>query len=254
MIVSIHWGYEYELRADPWQETAVQNLFAAGADLVLGHHPHVVQDLTGFPETCQVSNCFVAYSLGNFVFDQGQENTNQGLALRIFFDDQGLRAVQALPVWAGLRPRLMTLAEAAPLLARIQPPPPRLGFACTEDDCRPVDLPDSHRLSSQTAVSGLFWSGAIDLTGDGQPETIRRAGEQVTIYQDGTAVWSSPPEWRVVDAALGDPNDDGRYEILLAIWQTDAEGHERSQPYIVGYRDGAVQTYLGWTAVSSTHQ
>jgi len=238
VIVSVHWGYEYEQQFDPGQETAVEDLFAAGADLVLGHHPHVVQDLTGFPKTCQVPTCIVAYSLGNFIFDQEQENTNQGLALRVFFDRQGLRAVQALPVWAGPRPRLMTPAEATPLLTRIQPPPPRLGFACGDDACFPVDVP-------QTAVSSLFWSGAIDLTGDGQPETIRRAGEQVTIYENGTAVYTTPPEWRVVDVALGDPNDDGRFELLLAIWQTDSAGHERSQPYIVGYRGGAYQLIWG---------
>jgi poly-gamma-glutamate synthesis protein (capsule biosynthesis protein) len=231
VVVSMHWGYEYELKADPWQETAAQALIAAGADLVLGHHPHVVQDLRGWQPV-------VAYSLGNFVFDQGQEGTNEGLALRVFFDKQGLRAVQALPVWAGLRPRLMTPDESAPLLARLQPLPPRIGFSCAGDDCQPVNLP-------QTAVSGLFWSGSIDLTGDGMDEIIRRAGERVTIYQEGTAVFTTPPEWRVVDAALGDPNDDGRSEMLLAIWQTDAAGHERSQPYIVGYRGGEYKLIWG---------
>lgn len=247
VIVSIHWGFEYEMRADLWQETAVKALFTAGADLVIGHHPHVVQglqDQIGFPESCQTSSCFVAYSLGNFVFDQGQEATNQGLALRIFFDDAGLRAVQALPVWAGPRPRLMTLEEAAPLLARIQPSPPRIGFACESDNCQPVDGLDFNKLSPQEG-SGLFWSGAVDLTGDGQPETIRRTGEQVTIYEAGTTVWTTPPEWRVVDVALGDPNDDGRFELLLAIWQTDAAGHDRSQPYIVGHRGGAYKLLWG---------
>ncbi|MCA9925945.1 MAG: CapA family protein, partial [Anaerolineales bacterium] len=241
VIVSMHWGYEYELQTDPGQETAVQVLFAAGADLVLGHHPHVVQEISIQPQNAKRaqseisssarSATSVAFSLGNFVFDQGQGATDQGLALRVFFDAQGLRAVQALPVWAGPRPRLMTLEEAAPLLMRIQPPPPRIGFACEGDDCRSIDALDFDRLSQQTAGNGRFWSGAIDLTGDGVDEIIRRAGEQVTIYQGGTAVYTTPPEWRVVDAALGDPNDDGRYELLLAIRQTDNEGHDRSQPY-----------------------
>ena len=43
-----------------------------------------------------------AYSLGNFVFDQGwADGTDEGLALRLVFDSQGLRAVQALEVTAG---------------------------------------------------------------------------------------------------------------------------------------------------------
>jgi poly-gamma-glutamate synthesis protein (capsule biosynthesis protein) len=241
VIVSIHWGYEYELRADPWQETAAQSLLAVGADVVLGHHPHVAQALAVDDQTGQL----IAYSLGNFVFDQTQEPTNQGLALRIFVDGDGLRAVQALPLWAGPRPRLMSLAEAEPLLARIEPAPPRLAFACQPDGCTAVgELPDD-------GEQGWFWSGSIDLTGDGVPEIIRRTGEQVTVYEAGTAVWQSPAAWRVVDVALGDPNDDGRFELLLAIWQADAAGHERSQPYIVGHRGGEYQLLWGGRPVNT---
>jgi poly-gamma-glutamate synthesis protein (capsule biosynthesis protein) len=240
VIIFIHWGYEYELTVDPWQQTAAQTLLAAGADLVIGHHPHVAQPVIVDHQDGKLT----AYSLGNFIFDQAQEATNQGLALRIFVDAGGLRAVQGLPIWAGLRSRLMTLAEAGPLLARVQPDSPRLAFACEADTC----LPAAEVVADDAA--GLFWSGAIDLTGDGVPERVRRTGEQVTIYEGATAVWQSPASWRVVDVALGDPNDDGRFELLLAIWQVDPDGHERSQPYIVGYRQGEYQLLWGGRPVN----
>lgn len=240
VIVSLHWGYEYQLRADPWQETAAYALLAAGADLVLGHHPHVAQPVVVNAQSGQL----VAYSLGNFLFDQTQEPTNHGLALRIFVDTDGLRAVQALPLWAGPQPRLMTPAEAEPLLARVQPTPPRAAFACQKEGCtRAAEV-------AADGEQGWFWSGAIDLTGDGVPETVRRTGEQVTVYEGETAVWQSPPTWRVVDLALGDPNDDGRFELLLAIWQADPNGHERSQPYIVGHRGGEYQLLWGGRPVT----
>jgi hypothetical protein len=73
----------------------------------------------------------------------------------------------------------------------------------------------------------------------------------VTIYQEGAAVWHSPPDWRVVDAALGDPNDDGRSEMLLALWRPDPDGYERSQPYIVGYRGGEYQVLWGGRPVTA---
>jgi hypothetical protein len=92
---------------------------------------------------------------------------------------------------------------------------------------------------------GRFFSGQVDLTGDGNPELVRRQGEQITVYEGGVAVWHSPDEWRVMDVALGDPNDDGRYEIMLAIRQKDAAGHERSQPYIVGHRGGRYNLLWG---------
>jgi hypothetical protein len=73
---------------------------------------------------------------------------------------------------------------------------------------------------------------------------VRHEGESVVVYEGGTAVWRTPADWRVVDAALGDPNDDGRYEIMLALWRFDEAGYERSQPYIVGHRSG--QYVLLW--------
>lgn len=225
VIVSIHWGFEYENRPDPAQERMAQTLREAGADLVLGHHPHTAQPIAAD------DSGVVAYSLGNFVFDQETAVTQQGLALLAYFDADGLRAVQALPVQAGLQPRLLALNESASWLTSVLPPPPRIAFACNETECVLEDAPGS-------TESGAFYSGQIDLTGDGKGETIRREGEQITIYEEGTAVWRSPVEWRVVDAALGDPNDDGRFELMLAIWRKDGAGHERSQPYMVGHRGG----------------
>jgi len=241
VIVSVHWGLEYETRPSPAQEQIAQALVQAGADLVVGHHPHVAQPLA------LAGAGLIAYSLGNFVFDQATPPTEQGLALRAFFDGEGLRAVQVLPVRAGLRPRLLAPDEAAPLLARILPPPPRLAFACQEDACQPVAAPSAE-------PAGRFYSGQIDLTGDGVVETVRREGEQVVVYEAGTAVWRSPAEWRVVDVALGDPNDDGRYEIMLAIWRRDGAGYERSQPYIVGYRGGRYDLLWGGRPVADPIQ
>ncbi len=247
VIVSIHWGYEYELRPDPTQRDMAQAILGAGADLVIGHHPHVVQGTELKPGGSSeasgvVGGRFAAYSLGNFVFDQEQGETRQGLALRALFDAQGLRAVQALPVRAGPRPRLMSSEEAAPLLARVLPTAPRLGFACEEEGCRQVEV-------MEKAAEGPFRAGTIDLTGDGVPEQVRLAQEQVTVRRDGIEVWRGLPEWQVADLALGDPNDDGRGEILLALWKQDAEGEMRSHPFIVGYRAGAYRVLWGGSAV-----
>jgi poly-gamma-glutamate synthesis protein (capsule biosynthesis protein) len=228
VIVSVHWGFEYEPTHDPSQEKAARNMLEAGADLIVGHHPHVVQAIAVNGD--QVT----AYSLGNFVFDQGADDTRQGLALRAFFDEDGLRAVQVLPVRAGPRPRLLAQSEGVPLLDQVLPSPQRVGFACDESGCTPANVP-------QTEHIGLFYAGQVDLTGDGLPETVRREGERITIYEKGSAVWQSPAAWRVVDVALGDPNDDGRYEIMLAIWQRDEAGYERSQPYIASLISSVIE-------------
>lgn len=247
VVVSVHWGYEYDQRPDPAQRDAARAMLAAGADLVIGHHPHVVQGTEVYaagPETpTSARDGFVAYSLGNFVFDQQQGQTGQGLALRTFFDGQGLRAVQALPLWSGPRPRLMSPEEAAPLLDRVQPSLRRTGFVCEGETCRPVEV-------SQQSQEGRFGAGKVDLTGDGVPEQVRLAENDVVVYGDGVEAWRGLPEWRVTDLALGDPNDDGRGEMLLALWKTGAGGESGSHPFIVGYREGAYRVLWGGSAVA----
>jgi hypothetical protein len=238
VVVSVHWGYEYEPVADTAQVEAVGRLFAAGADLVVGHHPHVVQGTVAAP------GHFAAYSLGNLLFDQEAGATADGLALRVLIDAEGLEGVQALPLRAGVRPRLLAPQEAEGLLARIAPPPRRLAFRCDGDGCELAAAGDG------PVAGGLFWSGAVDLTGDGVPEAVRRAAGRVTVREGGTTAWESPAEWEVVDVALGDPNDDGRAELLLALWQRDAEGFLRSQPFIIGHRGGAYQVLWGGRAVA----
>lgn len=259
VIVSIHWGYEYQTPVDPLQRDIADALLKAGADLVVGHHPHVVQAFE------MVDGRAVAYSLGNFVFDQGQGETGQGLALRAFFDEQGLRAVQALPVWAGVRPRLMVAKEGddstaatAPgsLLDRLRPAR-RATFLCNERACRRLETSGE---DEETTRQGRFWGGRIDLSGDGIDEHVRRVDEQVVVTREGAEVWRSPPTWRVVDVALGDPNADGRGEMLLALWKPGLDGLEvpspakermlRSRPFIVGYRGGIYRTLWGGSAVS----
>ena len=245
VIVMMHWGREYEVRADPAQRSAARALLEAGAVLVIGYHPHVVQDTEVYEQG------FVAYSLGNLVFDQEQGETRQGLALRAFFDRQGLRAVQALPVSAGPRPALMGLDEAAALIDRVQPPPARLAFACRPGpafDCRPAAVPDEP--SETKPPAGIFRAGEIDLTGDGLPEQVQLLREQVAVYSDGTEIWRGLPEWCVADVALGDPNDDGRSEMLIVLYKLDSAGTLRSHPFVVGYRGGIYRILWGGSAVA----
>jgi len=122
-------------------------------------------------------------------------------------------------------------------------PPRRLGFACDSQTCRPVNVPQTLRTRS-------FRTGAIDLTGDGVTEQVRLEEKQVIVYCDGVEVWRGLPEWRVVDLALGDPNDDGRSELLLALCKPDAAGVPRSHPFIIGYREGAYRILWGGSAVA----
>jgi hypothetical protein len=71
--VSVHWGKEYQTLANEIQQQQAREIIEAGADLIVGHHPHVVQNVAF------IHHKPVFYSLGNFVFDQNQPATKNGI-------------------------------------------------------------------------------------------------------------------------------------------------------------------------------
>ncbi len=85
VIVMPHWGNEYQLTASPAQIDAATMFVNAGADLIVGAHPHVIKPIS------TIANTPVAYSLGNFIFDQDWSvATTQGLMLQITIDDKNI--------------------------------------------------------------------------------------------------------------------------------------------------------------------
>lgn len=76
LIVSIHWGVEYQTKNSQGQQKLAHQLIDNGADLIIGSHPHVVQNIEKY------KGKMIFYSLGNFVFDQYFSiKTQQGLAI-----------------------------------------------------------------------------------------------------------------------------------------------------------------------------
>ena len=68
----MNWGAEYQKEANERQRDIGHFLVDAGASLILGSHPHIVQGVEIYKETP------IVYSLGNFMFDQPFENTLKG--------------------------------------------------------------------------------------------------------------------------------------------------------------------------------
>ena len=92
IIVSFHYGDEYQLKPNSFQISISQAAIDAGADLVIGHHPHVVQPV----EIRQLAERkgYIAYSLGNFIFDQDfSEETMKGLILKVIIKERKIKEV-----------------------------------------------------------------------------------------------------------------------------------------------------------------
>lgn len=246
VVVSLHWGYEYEQHASDSQVELAQALIAAGADLVIGHHPHAAQELL-LQRRADGSSGLAALSLGNFAFDQARAETRSGLALRAFFDRGGLRSVQALPVLAGLRPALAAAGTPLPQIVASTPRWEEISFTCSGETCTENNTPGSSAPSGSSA--GIFRSGRSELTGDQQLEDIRLEDHRLTIRSAGMPDWQSPLEWHILDLALGDPDSDGRGDLVLAMEKADNQGQVQSHPFVIGYRGGVYRTVWGGSAV-----
>jgi poly-gamma-glutamate synthesis protein (capsule biosynthesis protein) len=83
LIVSFHWGEEYQKLANERQRKLAKIAIDAGAYLVIGHHPHVMQDIEKYKEK------FIFYSLGNFIFDQNfSQETMIGGGVEVYIKKQ----------------------------------------------------------------------------------------------------------------------------------------------------------------------
>jgi poly-gamma-glutamate capsule biosynthesis protein CapA/YwtB (metallophosphatase superfamily) len=92
VVVSIHWGGEVQAAPSPRQLALARAFVDAGADLVVGHGPHVLQRVD------QVDDAPVAFSLGNFLFDQPYPaDCRQGAILLVTACGGRVCGVEAFP-------------------------------------------------------------------------------------------------------------------------------------------------------------
>jgi len=86
LIVYPHWGEEYNPSFTPSQQKMAHAFIDAGANVVIGTHPHVIEPIEIY------NNKPIFYSIGNFIFDQSQTGpTSEGLAIRILLEKKSVR-------------------------------------------------------------------------------------------------------------------------------------------------------------------
>jgi len=93
VIPIMHWGWENERTANPRQRQLAKLMIDAGADAVIGGHPHVTQDVSVYKGKP------IVYSVGNFVMKE-TDNAFQrkGWVLKMYFDKRGVTRFETLPV------------------------------------------------------------------------------------------------------------------------------------------------------------
>jgi len=93
VVISLHWGNEDNNSITSNQREFAHKLIENGVDIILGHHPHVIQPIEiykGKP---------ILYSMGNYVFDQNDENNKQGIAVEISIEYGKIRELSIIPLY-----------------------------------------------------------------------------------------------------------------------------------------------------------
>lgn len=113
VVVILHSGYEYIEEPSEPQVAAARAAVDAGADLVVGHHAHILQGIHRYNDSV------IVYGLGNFLFNiDGPPET---AILNVWLDQNGVRQIELLPaiIQEHGQPRLAEFSEAGPILTRV---------------------------------------------------------------------------------------------------------------------------------------
>ncbi|HWR97506.1 MAG TPA: CapA family protein [Candidatus Methanoperedens sp.] len=125
VVVSLHWGEEFVRRPSPEEIHIAREIVDAGADLVLGHHPHIVRAIEEY------HGSYIAYSLGNFVCDMTwDERLRESIIFSCELTDAGPRNLEIQPVHISedYRPEIMGEPDSALFLEELKSLALDLGF------------------------------------------------------------------------------------------------------------------------------
>lgn len=92
VVVSMHWGRELDSLPSARQIRMGHQLIDAGAALVIGHHPHVLQGVESY------RGKMILYSLGNFVFDNSQTEQSRSAIFRCTIGQSGIDSAELIPI------------------------------------------------------------------------------------------------------------------------------------------------------------
>ena len=106
--ISLHFGDEYQRQPNTQQKQLVENLLKAGADIILGSHPHVVQPykIFKFPgKNGKTRKAVAIYSMGNFISGQTKDYTDLGVILQVNIRKRfpektaEITSIKTIPTW-----------------------------------------------------------------------------------------------------------------------------------------------------------
>jgi poly-gamma-glutamate capsule biosynthesis protein CapA/YwtB (metallophosphatase superfamily) len=119
IVVSFHWGAERMQELRPYQPLLAHTAIEAGADLVIGHHPHILQGIEYYREG------LILYSLGNFTFGSRTQHARTSVVANIVFKGGRFAKLEMTPINVNnfevdFQPRLLLDEKAAAVHSELQ--------------------------------------------------------------------------------------------------------------------------------------
>lgn len=118
VITTFHWGAELMDSPKDYQKVLARLAIDSGADVVLGHHPHILQGIEYY------KGGVIFYSLGNFSFAAYSKNAKESIIAKITINDSGIVAVEAIPINVDnfevhFRPEILEGTRAEAVLSKL---------------------------------------------------------------------------------------------------------------------------------------
>ena len=106
VILNVHTGVEYKFKPRKIDVKLMKEYLEAGVDLIIGHHPHVLQPVE-YIKTKDGRDCYIFYSLGNFISNQslsrvGKKGTQNSMVVQAYLEKEGnviKSKFNILPIW-----------------------------------------------------------------------------------------------------------------------------------------------------------
>lgn len=240
-VVYLHVGTEYASEPDENQIHYSRIAIDAGADLVLGSHPHVVQNIEIY------KGKYILHSLGNFIFDQlWSQETREGVITKIHINKKGIENIEFLPIYINddAQPEILSEQAGLKVIEKLGLNLyPELIPVWDNDKKIFVDM-EQYVLSTDNAPQEyrIARSRQYDLDGDGKPEEYILKDGCLTIKEDLNIIWQSPEDWWVDYFFIGDATNNGKPELNLSVWKKGSFGPYK--PFWIEEEDTSIKNHL----------
>jgi poly-gamma-glutamate synthesis protein (capsule biosynthesis protein) len=241
-VVSMHSGYEYKFVPNKAQVNFAHAAIDSGADLVLGHHPHVVQTLEKY------NGKYILYSLGNFVFDQmWSQKTREGMVAKIYISDKKVEKIEFVTVQIDdyCQPKIVSGEQEKSILAKLKTDlKERTVFKYDSEEKKYAKVSRKVIYDFQPSVSNQCKNefGNCDLDKNFLHESFLLDMGKLSIIENEKTIFESNNNWWIDDFEIADSTNTNRKFLNLSVWRSGNFGS--SKPFWIPENDMSVKNHL----------